>query len=355
MMNPALCSGYRERQNRAVAMISSLPDSLKLNHDLVGNTLRELCDLTRSALLAARLPEIIAWAIPREVNSRSGGLDEEVNRLDAELAAGSAIGGRFELKGGSFIVFYRQPQTRGIWTLLFDLKVSKDDATKFHSLLDAAAEYCRALLRHDRLKNGVMFWQGGGAQCLPKVPLASSRSHLVVTSQEEARLCYEDADAFWQAGWDADEAYGEKRLLTRAMRVVSGATFLAEVQDHQWAMARAAKPKLTEYYLPVVLPDEVDIFMPSEPVIKPVGYFTDQRAIEYSCYLDPGVHVNGWEILNLLGLIRARELPTGEKIDVVRVVFFDREMAVREKRPLLDIGARVYFMDGSGQDVEITE
>ncbi len=40
------------------------------------------------------------------------------------------------------------------------------------------------------------------------------------------------------------------------------------------------------------------------------------------------------------------------KLTETRVVFLDREAAEREKRPLLDIGARVFVREAQG-DVEV--
>ena len=46
----------------------------------------------------------------------------------------------------------------------------------------------------------------------------------------------------------------------------------------------------------------------------------------------------------------------GRPVDTVRIVFLEEWMARRERRPLLDVGARVFFMDPrTGRDVEVTD
>jgi hypothetical protein len=53
--------------------------------------------------------------------------------------------------------------------------------------------------------------------------------------------------------------------------------------------------------------------------------------------------------------VKARKDRDGHPVDTVRVVFAEEWMAHRERRPLLDVGARVYFMDrNTGRDIEIT-
>jgi hypothetical protein len=43
-------------------------------------------------------------------------------------------------------------------------------------------------------------------------------------------------------------------------------------------------------------------------------------------------------------------------VDTVRIVFPEEWMARRERRPLLDVGARVFFMDRkTGSDIEIKD
>ena len=62
------------------------------------------------------------------------------------------------------------------------------------------------------------------------------------------------------------------------------------------------------------------------------------------------------EIHEVRALVKAKQDREGRPVDTVRIVFLEEWMARRERRPLLDVGARVFFMDPkTGRDVEITD
>jgi len=54
-------------------------------------------------------------------------------------------------------------------------------------------------------------------------------------------------------------------------------------------------------------------------------------------------------------IVGSKQDRAGNPVDCVRIVFLEEWMA-RERRPLLDVGARVFFMDRkTGDLVEITD
>jgi hypothetical protein len=63
------------------------------------------------------------------------------------------------------------------------------------------------------------------------------------------------------------------------------------------------------------------------------------------------------EKLHPLNLHESRKKDrAGNPVDCVRIVFPEEWMARRERRPLLDAGARVFFMDRkTGNDIEIKD
>jgi hypothetical protein len=69
----------------------------------------------------------------------------------------------------------------------------------------------------------------------------------------------------------------------------------------------------------------------------------------------PRLHIQGWEIYNVSELIEVEKLEDGRPVDTVRIVFLNREMAEREKRPLLDIGAQVWYYNPVGETEQIIE
>ena len=66
-------------------------------------------------------------------------------------------------------------------------------------------------------------------------------------------------------------------------------------------------------------------------------------------------HVPGWEVYDIANLFWEGKLADGREIEQVRIVFPNREMAEREKRPLKDVGAKVCYEDENGELLEIED
>ncbi len=71
----------------------------------------------------------------------------------------------------------------------------------------------------------------------------------------------------------------------------------------------------------------------------------EKKLLEFSCALNKGEHIQGWEIFALLGIIKQGKSAEGWAVKSVRIEFLERRMAEQEKRPLLDIGCHVWFHD----------
>lgn len=230
----------------------------------------------------------------------------------------------------------------------------------FAEAVNRAADLCRHLLNAGVLVRARLFRQGNGAACLPAVPVIGDVTHLIVCLTQEAEAAYDAPEAMWGNGWDAHEQYGDKHLLLRASNgsvddIADDAVFVNLTLNAQFAMARAAKPKLTEYYTTERLTPEVRaVFEAGEGYLNYVGYLPDEQLVEYSGYLDPGFHVRPWEISRIDDIVANQSLPDATPVKTVRIVFFTQDMADREKRPLLDVGARVFYMNPQG-DPELLE
>jgi len=153
-----------------------------------------------------------------------------------------------------------------------------------------------------------------------------------------ATPAYDDDDAFL-AAWDVVEYWGEhgdKLLLARCLEnPIDRVAILDHTIADQWAMARAAKPRVTFYSDPVVHPDEQALYEEARSRLELVGI--REGVTEYSCVLtDVDDHLAGHEIYALRGSVQR---------GVVRVVFKEQWMAEQEKRPLLDVGVRVFWGD----------
>lgn len=214
----------------------------------------------------------------------------------------------------------------------------------------ALTHVARHMLRGGSVASAAVERTGDSGACVPLVPLAKTRRPLVLTSDAEVAAEYERPDDFWSAGWTIEE-FGERKLLTRCQDVVSTGDILRATQDHQWQMARAAKPKRTAYSTPIIEPDERPIYEEGDARIQPVGLVTKTRTAHYACVLDPGEHVRGFEIYYLRSLVQNHRMQDGTPVENVRVEFQRQAMAESERRPLLDNGIEVCYRDHDTGDL----
>lgn len=120
-------------------------------------------------------------------------------------------------------------------------------------------------------------------------------------------------------------------------------------------MARAAKAGLVKYYNPEIQPEEEELFFAGEARLSLVGFLQQEQMVEFTCCVESEEHIQGWEIYELYQWIQEGALLDGTEIKGIRVVFPDQQMAEQEKRPLLDIGTKVIYLNYLSEDVEITQ
>lgn len=167
----------------------------------------------------------------------------------------------------------------------------------------------------------------------------------------------------------------DQRVCIRALDKLEVQSWLAETFESTMHLARIAKPNRTNYLTPGKVPaafapwwEYGDIIADERagyPALSFVGYAPPTRTIEYAGFCtntdiakggpDPR-HVLIREIHEIRSLLKAKKDREGRPVDTVRVVFAEEWMARRERRPLLDVGARVFFMDRkTGADIEIKD
>lgn len=296
-----------------------------------------------AALAAAPLPPIAQWAVPIDGPWRTGApeVPADAESLVVELADTSPAS-----------VYHRWGEDEWSFTLHAVLP-SADDALP--RVAAACAVAARSLFASGASRITVS-WQGAGALCGPLVPIAGLRTHLVSATEDEVRDAYDAPDRFWKSGWTTDTRGAGGVLLTRAMDARDSAEFLRAILPQQWELARAAKPGRTVYGGARVEAGEAEVFRAGAAVLDLVGYDAAAAEAEYSHALRGGkARVPGWQIFEILDLIHAAALDDGRPVRGVRVVFLHADAAHAEKRPLLDIGARVLAYDEAGMLVEIKE
>jgi hypothetical protein len=107
----------------------------------------------------------------------------------------------------------------------------------------------------------------------------------VVTSLEAVREAYDEPAVFGEA-WDSMEVLGDRVLCARSVATLEAEPWIRSIAPEQLALARAAKPKRTKWYVPFVRglggPDEPEpwekaIHHAGAAVIRPVGYLPEHR------------------------------------------------------------------------------
>jgi hypothetical protein len=222
--------------------------------------------------------------------------------------------------------------------------------------LDHALQYCEqvAIVLAERGLLQAARWHRveGVPWCLPEVPLGDSDVQGRFCTQEEIAAEHDDVDGFLSA-WSVTRV-GDGFLLSRGRGAYDRVAYLAAIRDSQWTMARIARPGTVEHTGRRPTEEERPVWGAGEPRLHIVGYLPDLSALEYAAHVGPDEHIHGWEVDQLRWLLEGGQLADGRPVKEVRVSFPDREMAGREKRPLLDIGVRVLYMEG-GEEHEITE
>jgi hypothetical protein len=329
-----------------------VPDAFVLRAALRGADLPTVAAHVLDALARASYPSVERWAIPAAAKAKRGALTD---RLSTDAALQSADTARVWCGDGRLVDLYRDRDRADLWHVVIDHAVSPPREASASRLLAAAIEASTRLLANGPIERLELYRQGGGVDCLPSVPVAGSRTYAVLATDGAIEAAYEDPAVFQRAGWSRTERFGERTLFIRAEDAADSLQFLRAVQPHQWAMARAAKPGLTRYFMPSPRAEETGVYRAGGPFLEAVGHVAGENLVELSCVLPEGEHLPGWEILNVFALLQRGALPDGRQVDAVRVVFFDQASAEREKRPLLDVGASVCWQGDTGDLVFVRD
>ncbi|HWO26696.1 MAG TPA: hypothetical protein VNO30_48535 [Kofleriaceae bacterium] len=211
---------------------------------------------------------------------------------------------------------------------------------------------------------------GGFTTFVPEPPIART-NHFVITTEAEAADAYDDPKAFW-CTWQTVDKQGEHRLCTRGLADLDEHSWLALTFESTMAMARSAKADLTTYYAKPYWGEEFALWWEfgdyqaekaGYPALAEVGYDPDTRAFELFGFITKTPLIQGGpeprhvlvrEIYGLRTLARRKQDREGRPMDAVNVIWPERWMAMSERRPLLDVGAHVFYLDDNKQRVPVT-
>jgi hypothetical protein len=357
----------RREMNRTATTLE-LPESFDFGIVLETQSLLDMYHLIFPILEEAGVPAVIDWTMTfgdDDTPLKLGDIHEEITKLESakgkkELPRSCVV--RFLKNGGEELsAFVRQAYDTDTGKLLntghfsmdyiFGLLPKHQESLAFlqTGMRVFKAIAARAHVTRFTLRTG----PSHGGNFAPDPPIARLDVYATLTTKAEVEAAYDNPDAFWES-WDEIEPYGEKILVSRALDKVANLDFKGYVYPRQWAMARAAKPGLTKYYVPDPSLEEKEYFQQGEPRLQQVGYIASEQTLEFSCYVEPDEHIAPWEIYMLRHVVKKQAY--GDKtVKTVQVSFPDREMAEREKRPLLDNGVKVIYYSNFGTVEELTE
>lgn len=335
-----------------------LPNGLSFNCYAVEGDFRAFAASVFSAIRKAGFSEPVRWSA--QGTQGSSDVATAVNALPRtpEEAGKSPCYMQFGMATGFSGMIQYFPDNQGQPTARAGLqwtstKVAdrEGDARKFQA---GCVSICAALMERFDIYSADLRPDSEG-YCIPAVPLVNANSHIAVVTPGSVDQAYDEPDRFWAAGWSTVNESRGRRLLARDVEVLGGPEYLERIIDPQWAMARAAKPGRSRYEQPIVRAEEAKIFNRGEGRLHAVGYSEAEQLLEYSCALERGQHIQGWEIYALLAIVKQGKSTEGWPVKTVRIVFLEKWMAEQEKRPLLDIGCRVWHYQDDGELKEITE
>lgn len=189
----------------------------------------------------------------------------------------------------------------------------------------------------------------------PTPPFADPHIMLQIVSKDDIAKSYDNPELYWSV-WESVEDYDDGRVLvSRGLSILDDLEYKKSVYARTWDLARNAKPGLTEYSAPDLREHDLPYMNAGKPWLAATGYNPQEQWVEYAGAPGPDDHVLPHEILHFYVWLGSEKWQDGRPLKGIRVVFPMRDIAEREKRPLLDVGCRVFYMDSStGLDTEIS-
>lgn len=189
----------------------------------------------------------------------------------------------------------------------------------------------------------------------PTPPHARSGHLLYIAHRDDIAESYDNPEVYWQA-WDKVEPLDANRVLvTRALDIEDELDFKKSVYPRTWELARQARPKLTQYFAAEFRDFDIPYVDGPDAVATAAGYHPQEQWIEYTAYAPGDTHILPREILSFDKWLAEGKMPDDQPLKEVRVTFVNREMAMKERRPLLDIGCRVFYYEKDGALLELKD
>lgn len=351
--------------------MSNYPGSLELEVRLKANNLYQLCQLCLPIINQVELPTIKKWRISSDDNFKSEGVEEILIELRKQIETADKYEDKeipylskfileegTKYRGDNIVLrscYYddREPYCAGHCDLHLYIKKHHtiEDIQKF---VDCAVNFTRKLIERASVFS-VSLYRGSTDAITPNI-LVDDERQMMFVNQKQIEERFDRPEIFWNAGWDIKEQYGDRYLLGRCLdmhKYFDDYSYLSHILFDQWNMVRASKPGWTKFYH--AQPEESELFYSGEPRLNIVNYYEDSKTLEYSCNLKGDQYIQGWEIFKIWIMLNKGQMKDKREVKSVRVAFTDKETAQREKRPLLEAGAKVIYMNEKGEEIKIRE
>ena len=349
--------------------MANYPGSLELEVRLKANNLYELCQLCLPIINEVGLPTIKTWEIPIDSTPQSKGLEKRLIKLKKQIekmdeSEEAPYLSYFVLEedtkyGGNNMVlmlcYYDDRESYCAGKCGLHLYIEKhhtiEDIQKF---VDSAVNFVRKLIERGSVH--YLDLTRTSTDSLTPNMLVRDRRQMIFFTQKQIEEGFDRPEVFWNGGWDIKEQYGDRFLLGRCLdmhKYFDDYSYLSHILLDQWNMVRASKPGWTKFYH--AQPEESELFYSGEPRLNIANYYEETKTLEYSCNLKEDQYIQGWEIFKIWIMLNKGQMKDGREVKSVRVAFTDKETAKREKRPLLEAGAKVIYMNEKGGEIEIRE
>jgi hypothetical protein len=305
-------------------------------------------------IYASRLSDIVNFSLTGMTKVQHGGIAALKARLDKTKNVGAVS---FRDVEGSRVSLVQDDDDGSWW-----VQISRGYKTISESWLATLVAITREAPSFPGLRSAAVERQATSMTTFVPEPPIAAANHAVLVTDAQVAAAYDDPKTFWKM-WKV-ESIGTWKLCTRALDDIDEDRWLARTFESTMALVRAARPGLTKYGVARWKPEmaawwEFGDYHDEKagyPALAPLDYDEATRTYDMIGFItktplekggEEPRHVLVREIYFVRDLVRSKRDPAGRPVETVRITFDEEWMARQERRPLLDAGARVFYLGGT--------
>ena len=168
---------------------------------------------------------------------------------------------------------------------------------------------------------------------------------------------FDDVDWYWSTWDEVIDLPSGKKLCYRAKDILDEYEFKAYTYPIAWEAAYRSKngvykvpgmQRCSEY--------ERHLIDDPEPRIKEICYDEKQQLITFEAYPPEETgHLLPRELAQLADIVYDKKTDDDRAVKELQVIFKNKEIAVKGKRMVLEAGARIFYLDDTGERVELLD